>query len=274
MSISFYKYQGTGNDFILIDQRTNQPIKRTDTALINHLCNRRFGIGGDGLILLQHGANDLPEMIYFNADGTEGSMCGNGGRCFATFLLHLGILTEEKTTFIASDGLHTAHVKAITPKSAQVELHMIDVPSVEMLKRDTYFAFTGSPHFVEFTKTPVQEIDVVKKGRSIRYSPTYQSEGVNVNFVNAGPDALTVRTYERGVEDETLSCGTGATGAALCAHHRAKHEAPGSFQTNILVNGGSLEVRFDYTFQKGYFNIWLCGPAVQVFQGEIEFPNH
>jgi diaminopimelate epimerase len=254
--MKFYKYQGTGNDFVVVDDRSGSfPVSQ---PYIAHLCHRRFGVGADGLMLLQNAEGYDFRMVYFNADGTEGSMCGNGGRCLVRFAHDLGIIGDE-TTFIAVDGEHQAKV---SPEV--ISLKMIDVNEIE--KNEIYdFMNTGSPHYVEYVED-LKNIDVYQKGKNIRYSEPFVSRGgTNVNFVEVvGDNQLEVRTYERGVEDETYACGTGVTACALSANLRYGFE---DF-VNIKVLGGQLRIEFDRTVT-GYENIFLIGPAVRVFEGMI-----
>ena len=271
MKIPFYKYQGTGNDFVMIDQRVQQFLKKTDTAIINHLCDRRFGIGADGLILLEN--PDVPnsgidfKMVYFNADGSESSMCGNGGRCLTAFAHFLGVF-KEKCRFMAIDGEHEATINA----DNWVELKMIDVKNIE-IGNDYFLLNTGSPHYVVFTED-LTDIDVYENGRAIRYSERFHTEGVNVNFVEIlnspsggrGAAGIEVATYERGVEAETFSCGTGVTAAAI-AYYLKNHAAT---RVPIKTKGGLLEVHFESNTEGIFQNVWLCGPALQVFEGEVE----
>lgn len=263
MDIPFYKYQGTGNDFIIIDNRKEQYLGREDHGLVLALCDRKFGIGADGLMLLQKHPDYDFEMVYFNADGYEGSMCGNGGRCIVAFAHFLGVI-EDTCQFIAVDGPHDAKVF----DDYWVDLKMVDVQEVEV-GDGFYYLDTGSPHYVTFSRD-LRQVDVVQAGRAIRYSDRFKTEGTNVNFVQEDGESLIVATYERGVEDETLSCGTGVTAAALAACLKAEQGQvrPHQKETEILAKGGPLEVKFKRTTD-GFEDIWLCGPAIQVFQGTI-----
>jgi diaminopimelate epimerase len=253
----FYKYQGTGNDFIMIDDRTAQfPVNQ---ALIERLCHRRFGIGADGLILLQNAEGYDFKMVYFNADGREGSMCGNGGRCTVRFAQDLGIF-EDSTTFLAVDGTH----KAVACEG-EIFLKMGDVFDIQQF--DNYFFMnTGSPHHVAFVED-LDQTDAVAEGQQIRYSPTYEAQGgTNVNFVQVLDEQnLYVRTYERGVEDETYSCGTGVTACALAAHLQFGMLDP----INIVTKGGQLRISFVKQSDTAFDNIYLIGPAVRVFEGTL-----
>ena len=257
MIVSFYKYQGTGNDFVLIDNR-QETFPKNDTKLINHLCDRKFGIGADGLILLEHDAEHDFKMIYYNADGNESSMCGNGGRCMVAFANFLGVIKNE-TTFIAIDGKHYATIEGDI-----VNLQMQDVSNIA--QHDDYvFLDTGSPHHVTF-KQEIDQFDIQKEGAAIRYGAPYFEKGTNVNFVKKLSDTeFRVRTYERGVEDETLSCGTGVTAVALAMHYLKETTAT---EITLQVEGGTLQVAFkrDETMYK---NIFLKGKATQVFKAEI-----
>ena len=260
VEIKFYKYQGAGNDFVMIDNREGSfPI---NTAIIAKLCDRNFGIGGDGLILLENDTESDFKMVYFNSDGNESTMCGNGGRCIVRFAHDLEVVAD-KMTFNAIDGLHHAIVDGDT-----IRLQMIDVKEVE--DHDKYlFMNTGSPHHVEFVKN-VKEIDVYTKGKNIRNGAPYYETGSNVNFVEVLPNqTLKIRTYERGVEDETLACGTGITAAAISAYIRGFVK-----KNNIPVEalGGKLSVNFDEK-NNTFENVWLNGPAVRVFEGKIEINN-
>ena len=259
MSLHFYKYQGAGNDFILVDNR-DLAFKDTDKQTVSKLCDRRFGIGADGMMLLQNQENYDFEMLYFNADGNPGSMCGNGGRCIVAFAKHLGIIDTE-TNFLAVDGPHYAKV---SEQGNWVDLQMIDINKIN---RDgaAYVLDTGSPHYV----TQVEELktlNVYESGYNIRNNETYKAEGINVNFVEDLGDHLFVRTFERGVEDETYACGTGVTAVALSM---AKHKNTlGHIDTPVKVLGGELNIHFDYDGES-FRNVFLCGPAEQVFEGDL-----
>ena len=259
MKLTFFKYQGTGNDFVMIDNR-DQKISKNDTKLINRLCDRKFGVGADGLILLENSENpgDDFKMVYFNADGNESSMCGNGGRCLVAFAKFLNII-ENSAQFTAIDGVHEAMIS-----DEIVSLKMQDVAEVNK-NEDFLFLNTGSPHHINFSEN-IGMKDIKKEGAAIRYSERYGKAGTNVNFVEAvSADSFSVRTYERGVEDETLSCGTGVTAVAIAAYEAGKTN---SEKVRLITPGGELSVKFRKD-ENGYSDIWLSGPAVQVFKGEI-----
>ncbi|MEL6865320.1 MAG: diaminopimelate epimerase [Bacteroidota bacterium] len=257
MNIPFSKYQGTGNDFVLIDNRKEVYLNMEDTAAIRQICDRRFGIGADGLILLEEADDYDFKMVYFNADGRQSSMCGNGGRCITAFAHHLGIIDQE-ARFLAIDGPHEARIR----EDQWVELKMIDVAEVEV-GEDYFLLNTGSPHYIIFVED-IDDINVVENGQAIRYSRRFRKEGVNVNFVEKTSAGLIVATYERGVEDETLSCGTGVTAAAIAYHIDQQKEGE---EVAIESKGGRLAVRLAAGSDGGFRDIWLCGPAQQVFSG-------
>lgn len=258
MELQFYKYQGTGNDFIIIDNRQNT-ISLT-TEQVHKLCDRRFGIGADGLMLLSTKEGYDFEMVYYNSDGRESSMCGNGGRCLVKFAYHMGI-HKNQYHFIATDGPHDATIE----DNQWVRLKMKDVDSVQY-HHPSYVLNTGSPHYVKpITDEKLADLDVKDEGKAIRYSPKYAQEGINVNFVEEMPKGIFVRTYERGVEDETLSCGTGVTASALIFAHNEN----GFNRVEVKTLGGHLAVEFDKTGENVFRNIWLCGPADFVFSGTI-----
>jgi diaminopimelate epimerase len=268
MNIRFFKYQGAGNDFILYDNRDHS-INHQQPALIQQLCHRRFGIGADGVLFLQEKEGYDFEMIYYNADGKPSSMCGNGGRCIVAFASFLGIIGSE-TNFLAVDGPHYA---TISEKGDWVSLQMIDVERIEedsiTESGGAYVLDTGSPHYVSCV-TELNNKDVFTEGRAIRNSQRYADKGINVNFVEDFGDHYYVRTYERGVEDETYACGTGVTAVALAM--AKKKDISGQINTAISVKGGQLNVRFDYDGTK-FSNIFLEGPAKYVFSGEMEYQS-
>ncbi len=254
MKFTFFKYHGTGNDFVLIDNR-ELSFPKENFCLISQICHRRFGVGADGLILLEDHAESDFEMVYFNSDGNLGSMCGNGGRCIVHFARFLGI-TGETTTFTAFDGIHTA-----TVRGDWVSLKMADVDEIK-ISDGSVFIDSGSPHHIQMVQD-LASFDVITKGKNIR-NTLYGNAGANINFVeHIEGDIFSVRTYERGVEDETLSCGTGVTAVALAMFETGK-----TFKNtvNIQTPGGELRVYFE---KKGNFykNIYLEGPAKQVFKG-------
>jgi diaminopimelate epimerase len=260
LKYTFYKYQGTGNDFIMLDGRSKKFVMPSEEQ-INKLCHRQFGIGADGLIvILKHKQADF-EMLYFNADGKPGSLCGNGGRCTIAFAKQLGII-KNKTKFMAYDGLH---VGSIDIKSKLVTLKMNDVKQIAS-KGDAYELNTGSPHYVVFNQE-VKNLDVFKEGRKIRNSKSYRAQGINVNFVAVHNNALYVRTYERGVENETLSCGTGITAASIAFSLLSKTKKKYNIPVETL--GGALQVSFKTNNHTQFTDIYLTGPAHLVYSGEI-----
>ena len=257
MEIHFHKYQGAGNDFIMVDNRS-LVFPKNNIELIHKLCDRRFGIGADGLILLEPSEKQDFTMVYFNADGKEGSMCGNGGRCIVAFAKKLDIIKNE-TSFEATDGLHFAKIE-----NDLVNLQMADVENIEIYDTHT-FLNTGSPHHVNFCDA-VSNLNVAEMGSKIRYGAPYFEEGTNVNFVEQiSGNSFKVRTYERGVEDETLACGTGVTAVAIAANKTNKTSEEKIY---IEVLGGKLEVSFKKE-GNSYKNIFLKGPAQFVFEGKI-----
>jgi diaminopimelate epimerase len=256
--IQFFKYQGTGNDFIMIDNRKNF-FSKNDAKHIEKLCDRRFGIGADGLILLENDKISDFRMVYYNSDGNESSMCGNGGRCIVAFAKQLGIIQDE-TNFMAVDGTHSAKISS----DGTVSLQMKDVDSIQ-LAANYVFMNTGSPHHVVLVDD-VKSVPVKEWGREIRYSNLYGKVGSNVNFVEPISDTLfAVRTYERGVEDETLSCGTGVTAVAIAMNAIGKTQAN---EVHLLVEGGQLTVTFCKEGTR-YTNVFLTGPATFVFEGTL-----
>ena len=256
MKIVFNKYQGAGNDFIIIDNR-NSIFNPDDAVLIKQLCDRRFGIGADGLILINKKPEFDFEMVYFNADGYIGSMCGNGGRCAADFAVKSGI-AGNKLRFVAADGIHDA-----VSEDELIRLKMNDVNEIRSVAGN-YFLNTGSPHYVVFAGD-LNNFDVFNEGKKIRWSEDFQPGGTNVNFVEPENNGIYVRTFERGVEDETLSCGTGVTASAI-ASVLSGHFV--SSPVNVRTRGGNLKVEFNVT-GNNITDIWLTGPATFVFEGKI-----
>lgn len=257
MKLSFYKYQGTGNDFVIVDNR-ELFFPKANTDLIAMLCDRRYGVGADGLILLENDSSSDFNMVYYNSDGNESTMCGNGGRCLVAFARFVGII-DDKTTFKAIDGLHRA-----TIENDVVSLQMIDVAEVRV-KPNSVFLDTGSPHHVQLVKG-LKDFAVQKEGAKLRYG-LYGETGSNINFVEQLNDAtFSVRTYERGVEDETLSCGTGVTAVAIAMHKIGKTS---SEKITVEAMGGTLEIEFKNNGV--YSDVFLKGPAKQVFKGEFDY---
>lgn len=257
MQFEFSKYQGTGNDFIMFDNRRDE-FPKNEPKLIRKLCTRKFGIGADGLILLENDEKSDFKMVYYNADGNEGSMCGNGGRCVVAFAKVLGIV-ENEAVFSAIDGSHHAKID-----NGLVSLQMGDVKDIRK-KPDYFFLNTGSPHHVQMV-SELENFDVFSEGKKLRYG-LYGEKGSNINFVEKqGDDCFAVRTYERGVENETLSCGTGVTATALVMHHSGKLQGN---EVKVQTIGGELQVIFDAE-GGSYTNILLVGPAEHVYNGKIE----
>lgn len=253
--LHFYKYQGTGNDFVMIDNR-DQQFDAKNLSLVKKLCHRKYGIGADGLILIQpHESADF-DMVYFNSDGSQ-SLCGNGSRCAVHFARQLGII-EDNAQFMAIDGMHEAYMI-----KDQVYLRMHNVNKIERFD-DELFINTGSPHYIRFVKE-LPKLDVVEEGRKIRNSELFVKEGTNVNFAEpAEENKLYVRTYERGVEDETLSCGTGVTAVALASSYLG-YKSP----VKLITPGGQLQVAFKKRNEDEFTDIYLSGPATPVFEGKI-----
>jgi len=261
MIIPFAKYHGTGNDFILIDNRSTA--YRLSPNEIQKMCHRRFGIGADGLMLLNDRNGYDFEMLYHNADGYPGSMCGNGGRCIVTFAFHLGIV-RDRCRFLAVDGVHEAEIVEASSEQAAVRLKLKDVSGIET-RQESYFLDTGSDHYVAFVRK-IDRFDVFNEGKKIRYHERFAPKGTNVNFVEIFDDHIFVRTYERGVEDETYSCGTGSVASALAT---SLHTGNSTGICNVKTLGGDLKVHSE---RRGddFEKIWLEGPAALAFRGEIE----
>jgi diaminopimelate epimerase len=257
LKLSFEKYQGTGNDFIMLDNR--EETFDAYSLPISSLCSRKFGIGADGVIVIQNHPTLDFHMIYFNPDGSQ-SFCGNGSRCAVTYAKSLGLITD-KTEFLSTDGPHKAEIK-----NGLVELKMNDVSQVSIIE-GALILDTGSPHYILFVED-VDEIDIIPNAREIRYNATYKEQGINVNYIQSSQDSIKIRTYERGVEGETLSCGTGVTAGSI-ANHIHQQKSPGLSITNVTSRGGQLSVRFD-SDGSTFSNIYLIGPAEKSFSGTID----
>lgn len=263
-SMKFYKYQGTGNDFVLIDNRdANISISSDD---IKRICNRNTGVGADGLMMLERDDEYDFYMRYFNSDASQVPMCGNGGRCITMFAYHLGLIKDNKTVFNSMDGVHSAEIINESDGEGVVKIKLIDVDSVVKYGDDLYLN-TGVPHYIRFVKF-VGYADVEEEGAEIRYSDEFKnSGGTNVNFVEITSEgAINVRTYERGVEAETLACGTGAVASAIAVSFKYQ---PHKTSFAVTVPGGVLKVNFDKIKQGIYHNVELEGAAKLVFTGEI-----
>jgi diaminopimelate epimerase len=260
MKVDFYKYHGAGNDFVMIDCR-NQDESFFDNQRVEFLCNRHLGIGADGLILLLNDSKADFRMKYFNSDGKEGTMCGNGGRCITAFAHDLGIIKEE-ASFTGIDGHHEAKITG----PEMIRLKMIDVAEVKVLN-DGYLVNTGSPHFVTF-RNEIEKLDVFSEGREIRHQSRFGAGGANVNFVETvSSDSFRMRTFERGVENETLACGTGSAASAISSYIRQKTD---KYSYSIEAPGGTLSVKFTPHEDGRFTDVWLEGPVRFVFRGEIE----
>lgn len=257
MKLNFVKYQGTGNDFIIINNLSNE-LKEFSNELVSRLCDRKFGVGADGLILINSHSDVNFEMNYSNADGSK-SFCGNGARCAVHFAHQLGLF-ENKTEFSAIDGIHSAKII-----NDEVSLKMNDVLEWIKIKND-YIIDTGSPHYIRYVEN-LADYNIVEFGKQIRYNDEFRKNGINVNLVEKGVDRLKMLTYERGVEDETYSCGTGATAVAIA--NSIENNLNGDFETLIKVKGGDLTVKGHFDGEK-FTTIYLIGPATAVFNGQIE----
>ncbi len=291
MTIQFVKYQGTGNDFVLIDNRTGAwqdylamqvPLQfATEKDLVAHICHRRLGIGADGLMLLQNKEGFHFEMVYFNSDGGLSSMCGNGGRCIAAWAFSLG-LGDDSLQFWAPDGTHEARK---TNDGKGIALNMKPVSRVQQINTNDWELNTGSPHYVSFQDNNIQQLALVDWAKNIRYNEPYTNLGINVNAVNIlDENTISMRTYERGVEDETLSCGTGVCAAAISfvqrsgmqlnpfesgqPHTEANSNEVQNHLIEVITPGGTLQVSLQRD-QNNYNHIVLIGPATFVFQGQL-----
>ena len=253
-SITFYKYQGTGNDFVITSD-----LFEITTEQIIRLCDRKFGIGADGVIVMKSDSKLDFDMMYYNADGSE-SFCGNGSRCAVMHAKFLGWVNDE-CEFNSNDGAHTA---IIEDEEVRLKMHDVDMVLVE---DEGYILNTGSPHYIAYTEE-LQELDLLTAAHAIRYNDTFKETGINVNYLEGKNGVLHIRTYERGVEDETLSCGTGVTAAAI-ANYLDTESTHKRYSQKLQTKGGPLTVTFDKK-KESFENIYLCGPAVQVFEGKVE----
>lgn len=255
--IEFSKYHGAGNDFILVDNRKGQA-NGLDEQKRHALCRRQLGVGADGIILIERHDTANFFMRYFNADGREGTMCGNGGRCAVVFAARIGAVSGNKAIFFAADGAHEGHLLSPT----EVKLGMQPVNSVLERADGSLWLNTGSPHLV--VRVPdADSVEVHSLGSKIRYSEEFEGNGVNVNFVSSlTHNSFRIRTYERGVEAETMACGTGVVAAAIAYHHWGGT----STQWEAMSNGGRIQVQFEYS-PSGYTQVWKTGPVQFVFDG-------
>jgi len=264
MKIAFYKYHGTGNDFVMIDNR-GEIFPVEDNVYISGLCHRRFGIGADGVICLEENTDGY-YMRYFNANGSLGSMCGNGGRCFVHFADFLGLVEHDNFAFYAYDGLHEALIE-----DGLVSLKMADVNTIDQRSENDFVLDTGSPHYVKFVEN-LSGFDVEKQGKAIRHNEEFDKDGVNVNFLEVvSYNKLIIKTFERGVESVTFACGTGAVASAMAWHYQ-QNKGVGDFETHLQTDGGVLVVSFTKN-KTAYTNVWLKGPSVCSFSGVVEMPN-
>ncbi len=259
MLIHFYKYQGAGNDFVLIDNRDHRYDSIKNKEKITFLCHRRFGIGADGVMMIENKDGFDFEMIYYNSDGNPGSMCGNGGRCIVSLAHKLGMV-ESTASFNASDGPHLAKIV----QESYIELKMSDVTTIDLYD-DHAELNTGSPHYIKRVSN-IAHYPVYDEGRSIRYSASFPN-GINVNFISKAQDGYDIRTYERGVEDETWACGTGATAAALAIVEEER--IYDKQELKLRAKGGSLKVKFKRNQPGDFSDIWLCGEATYVYEGDF-----
>jgi len=259
LELHFYKYHGTGNDFVIFDGRDQDVHSLLTQDIIATICHRRFGVGADGIMILEnHHVEDF-NMVYYNADGRPSSMCGNGGRCLVAFAEKMEVFRDE-CSFMASDGLHKA-----TIKDGWVELKMIDVDNLEYDGLDCILD-TGSPHYITACEV-LDNLEITPAAHAIRYNERFKQEGINVNFLQQMKEGIRIRTYERGVEDETWACGTGATAAAIAFAHQ--NNLLGVQEIPVKVEGGNLSVKLERV-EDSFKNVWLCGPAAFVFEGSIE----
>jgi len=268
MKLKFSKYHGTGNDFIMFLADDVKNVKFVP-AFVSALCNRNTGVGADGLIIVGHTNEADFEMKYYNSDGHPGTMCGNGGRCAVAFAMKNNLIQGSSVKFLASDGFHDARLCGKSGQHPMIELSMKDTEDYSMKMNDFYFINTGSPHLIVMVDD-VDSVDVLEEGKKLRYSNELAPHGSNINFVMLRPDGLFVRTYERGVENETLSCGTGVTAAAIISVAMSNSQK-NPHAVNVYTKGGLLRVSFEMDGKKAK-QVKLIGPAAFVFDGIIEYP--
>lgn len=268
-TIRFQKWQGAGNDFVIIDNRDDQWQEPTAES-ISRMCNRHFGIGADGLMFIKRSQDYAFTMSYYNSDGKPAEMCGNGGRCIAAMASKSGIFSGQ-ASFLANDGPHEAIV--VTPD--WIRLKMMEVTTLRKViipagkpfeRQEGVFLNTGVPHLVIFTET-FDGIDVNIIGRELRNLEDFAPAGTNVNLVRRIREKLIVRTYERGVESETLACGTGNVAAAIACEWIFD---TGATTFDCSAVGGQLKVNFQRIGHSHFTDIWLEGPAVLVFEGTVD----
>ena len=276
-AITFYKYQGAGNDFLLADNRDGS--LRLSPEQVAKLCDRRYGVGADGLMLLESSDGYDFRMVYYNSDGSGGMMCGNGGRCIVAFAADKGL---EHFDFDAADGYHTAQILSCQGNAKTVRLKMKDVDGVLWYERlegvtcvsDGYFLDTGTRHYVRFV-SGIESYDVVVEGRDIRYNaPELQPIGANVNFVEPDEEGIKVRTYEKGVEDETFACGTGIVASCVASYMKgvpvSSIESDGRVSYEVMAKKDKLSVDFIPGTDSVAQDVWLTGPAVYVAKIVVE----
>jgi diaminopimelate epimerase len=262
MELPINKYHGAGNDFLMLNNLSGS--LHLDARLISALCDRHFGIGADGLIMLEAARDYDFTMRYYNSDGRESTMCGNGGRCITAFALMEGAI-GNKVVFQAADGLHEASILDASFPLFKVKLQMRDVQGFTRTGDDIVIN-TGSPHYVTWRTDPAQ-LDILSEAHAVRYSPIYALEGINVNFAGVSDEGLFVRTYERGVEAETLSCGTGVTATAMA--YAIRRKLAGRIETDVTTAGGNLKVTFIRN-EDSFSEVWLLGPVKFVFKVMVE----
>lgn len=262
MRIDFSKYEGAGNDFVVVDDRSGF-CRALSASAIARLCDRHYGVGADGLLLLSPAEEGVFRMVYYNSDGSRASFCGNGARCLCAFAAARGVVTPAtEFTFSADDGPHTG---LVTKLGGRVSIGMRDVASMEAQDDGAWLLNTGVPHYVRFVES-LQAVNVRQEGCRIRHADCYSPSGVNVNFAElVGPGRIAVRTYERGVEDETLACGTGITASAIVAGRLY-----GADTWDVSARGGELSVQYHHTADDRYDQVLLSGPARRVFDGSVE----